>query len=139
MPINIWTMQCLINESPYTQQLPINATCTRNGNKVTVKIDNYSSAKLKQGYILFGKDRFLEFAEVPAKGSKEFSGRLQGGKKWDFSIGQIASNQHHNSRNFVARELQTEKVFSAQGCLQRSRSIKNYLSGGAAVVSVRLR
>ncbi len=133
MPINIWTMQCLINEAPI-EWLPIEATCTRNGKKVTVKINNNSSTELKDGYILFDNEKFFEFSAVPPKSSKEFTGKLRTGKKWDLTIQQITSNNNRNSRQFVKRELETEKIFSALGSLRRSRSISQYLDGGAAVV-----
>ncbi|MCF7956467.1 MAG: hypothetical protein K9M75_11745, partial [Phycisphaerae bacterium] len=133
LPINIWTMQCLINESP-ADQLPIRATCTRNDKDVTVMIHNLSSTELKGGYMLFAGDRYLDFSAVPAKGKKEFTGRLKGGKKWDFTVQQITSGQYGGSRHFTERPLETEKTFSAQGCLRRSRSIQDYLAGGAAVV-----
>ena len=126
-------MQCLINESA-APKIPINATCTVNGDKVTVKIDNYSSNELKEGYILFDKDKFLSFTAVGPKSTKEFSGRLRSGKKWNFTIQQINNTQFGGSRQFVEKDLEVEKVFSAQGCLARSRSMKAFLADGAAVV-----
>ena len=133
LPINIWTMQCLINESP-ADQLPIRATFTRSGKDITVKIHNLSSTELKGGYILFAGNRYLNFSEVGPKSEKEFTGRLQGGKKWDLTVQQIGNSHHGGSRHFVERELEAEKIFSAQGCLRRSRSMQDYLAGGAAVV-----
>ncbi|MCF7955036.1 MAG: hypothetical protein K9M75_04475 [Phycisphaerae bacterium] len=133
LPINIWTMQCLINESP-ADQLPIRATCTQSDKDVTVRIDNLSSTELKGGYILFDGNRYLEFSAVPAKDKKEFTGRLKGGKKWDFTVQQISSGHYSGSRHFTEKPLEAEKTFSAQGCLRRSRSIQDYLAGGAAVV-----
>lgn len=133
MPINIWTMQCLINEAP-AQQMPINATFTRNGRDVTVKIDNYSSAELKSGYILFDNDKYLEFSAVPPTGTKEFTGKLRSGKKWNLTVQEINNTPRNSSRRFVERKLETEKIFSAMGSLRRTRSISNYLAGGAAVV-----
>jgi len=37
LPINIWTMQCLVNESPLSQ-LPIDANVERNGNEDTMQL-----------------------------------------------------------------------------------------------------
>jgi len=151
LPINIWTMQCLINESP-ADQLPIRATCTRSGKDITVKIYNHSSTELKGGYILFEGNKFLEFTAIAPKSTKEFTGKLvtvkikrgklkgqkeKKKKKWDLTVQQIGSGHHGGSRHFVEKDIEAEKTFSAQGCLRRSQSIQDYLAGGAAVVCAR--
>ena len=137
LPINIWTMQCLLNETR-SQTLPISAVFDRDGDHVTVTLDNYSSSDLNEGYILFDGNKYLQIGPVPAKTTgKVFSGRLGRGKNWNLSLNEIASTPGRSGRHFQKIPLQVEKVFSARGNLRRSRAINQYLESGAAVVCAR--
>jgi len=132
LPINIWTIQCLLNESSL-EQLPFNAQVERNGDEVIVNIVNDSDAPILNGYALFGNDRGINFGSVPARASKQFRSRLRTMRLWGNNnterYRQYRYPQRRRSVNF-----KNEDAFFAQGCLQRTQTIGAYLARGAAVV-----
>lgn len=132
LPINIWTIQCLLNESAL-EQLPFDAQVERNGNEVVVNIVNDSDAPILNGYALFGNDRGINFGSVPARASKQFRSQLRTMRLWGNSnterYRQYRYPQRRRSANF-----KNEDAFFAQGCLQRTQTIGAYLARGAAVV-----
>ncbi len=133
VPVNIWTMQCLLTESA-AEKVPIEAAVRRNGNEASVEIVNRSGYPIKNGYVLFKGDRSLEFASVAPNTAEEFSGTLASSRKWDGDIKDV----YMVSRNTTGHRsrFDNETAFSAQGCMQRTEIIKNYLAHGAAVVCV---
>jgi len=52
LPINIWTVQCLLDESRQ-ERLPLRASLTRQDQQVGVNITNESDSAIKHGYVLF--------------------------------------------------------------------------------------
>jgi hypothetical protein len=132
LPINIWTIQCLLNESPL-EQLPFSAQVERNGNEVVVNIVNDSDAPILNGYALFGNDRGIKFGSVPAHADKEFRSQLHTMKLW--SNNNIERyQQYHNLQSPRSVSFKIEDAFFAQGCLQRTQTIGAYLARGATMV-----
>ncbi|MHC4584781.1 MAG: hypothetical protein ACYS3N_09635 [Planctomycetota bacterium] len=132
LPINIWTIQCLLNESPL-EQLPFSAQVERNGNEVVVNIVNDSDAPILNGYALFGNDRGINFGSVPAHADKEFRSQLHTMKLW--SNNNIERyQQYHNLQSPRSGSFKIEDAFFAQGCLQRTQTIGAYLARGATMV-----
>ncbi|NQT01944.1 MAG: hypothetical protein HQ580_07975 [Planctomycetes bacterium] len=133
LPINIWTIQCLLNESPL-EQLPFDAQVERNGNEVVVNIVNDSNAPILNGYALLGNDRGINFGSVPANATKQFRSQLHTMRFWNNNIERYqkySSPQRSRSGNF-----ENEEAFFAQGSLQRTQTIGAYLARGAAMVCV---
>lgn len=134
LPINIWTIQCLLNESPL-EQLPFNAQIERNDNEVTLNIVNDSDAPILNGYALFANNRGINFGSVGAHASKQFCNQARTMKFWDNNnlqrYQQYRSPQHSSSGSF-----KHEDAFFAQGSLQRTQTIGAYLARGAVVVCV---
>jgi hypothetical protein len=127
LPINIWTMQCLMNETPI-QQLPIDAKVERRGGKIFLTIVNQVESPIKSGYVLFDNNQAIGFGSVGGHSTAEFSDRLKPYKDWDT----IIRNPNGGYRHYSV--FKNETAYSAQGCLQRTQAIKAYLAGGAVVV-----
>ncbi|HUW19698.1 MAG TPA: hypothetical protein VMW16_10385 [Sedimentisphaerales bacterium] len=122
LPVNIWTMQCLLNESPLPD-LPFTAELARKGDELVLKIVNQSDSPILKGCVIFGGDMVFDFVDVPARADKEFRGPLRHRKVWT----------DYNTANYPGR-FNCEMAFFAQGCLQRTQAISAYLAHGAGVV-----
>jgi hypothetical protein len=134
LPINIWTIQCLLNESPLNQ-LPFDARIERKDNEVVLNIDNESDAPILGGYVIFANNHGIHFDSIPANTNKQFRSQLRTMKLWgdsNFEKYQYYYNpgQRHSGR------FKNEDAFFAQGSLQRTQAISAYLANGAAVVCV---
>jgi hypothetical protein len=123
LPVNIWTIQCLLSESPLPQ-LPLEAEVHRNGNEIIVSIINRSDSPINRGYVLFGNDRVFDFDQVPALASKEFQGSLSHRRSWN----------SRDAERYRSVRFNCEKAFFARGCLQRTQAMRAYLASGAAAV-----
>ncbi len=132
LPINIWTIQCLLNESPL-EQLPFDAQVERNGNEVVVNIVNNSDAPILNGYALFGNDRGINFGSVPAHADKQFRSGLHTMNLWNNNNIE-RYQQYQNLQPPPSGSFKVENAFFAQGSLQRTRTIGAYLARGAAMV-----
>ena len=133
LPINIWTIQCLLNESPL-EQLPFNAKVERNGNEVVVSIVNDSNAPILSGYALFGNNRGINFGSVPANETKQFRSQLHTMRLWNNNIDQYQKYRPAQRNRPVS--FKSEEAFFAQGSIQRTQTIDAYLARGAAMVCV---
>ena len=135
LPINIWTMQCLVNESPI-QQLPVDAAVKRIGDEIFFTIVNQSECPIKKGYVLFDNDQAAGFGSVGGHSTKEFTGRLKPYDNWNHAVarnhGEIYSYDYDMDKDRSG--FRNEAAYSAQGCSQRTRTINAYLKKGAAVV-----
>jgi len=131
IPINIWTMQCLIEESP-CRDFPIQAAVKCEGNQVALTITNNSDNRIKSGFVLIGKDRWMKFGGVPPHLSKEFKGALTNSESLlsdDFWYSSLEGFRHRLESN-----LRNEAIFFAKGCIKRTLAILQYLNEGAALV-----
>lgn len=133
LPVNIWTMQCLLDES-MIEKLPFKAEVQNNGDEIVVNITNDSDSQIKRGYVMLDRGRGIMFRQVPPNSSRQFSDRAYNLRIWeglDINRYRQFSRRGNNSVRF-----KDEDTFFAQGCLQRTRAIEDYLAGGAAVVCV---
>ena len=136
LPINIWTIQCLMNEGA-VERLPFNAEVRRSGDKITVKVFNESDAAIIDGYVLFDDRMGMRLGKtVDARGSEEVSGTLRRLEAWRSSDTNRLRNSYNNRSSGDVGTLKREDAYFAQGSLQRTRAIDAYLAHGAAVVCV---
>ena len=133
LPVNIWTMQCLLNESTI-EQLPFSAEVQNLGDEVVVNIINESDSPILNGYVLLDNNRGIEFGQVPPNSDKQFKSRSRRLRIWDGFDMNRYRQFYHRGNNSV--RFKDEDAFFAQGCLQRTQAIEDYLAGGAAVVCV---
>ena len=133
LPINIWTMQCLINESPI-QQMPIDAAVERRGDEIFLKIVNKAKIPVKRGYALFENNQAISFGSIGGYSTEEFSGQLKPYKGWDSTTIRGHDGTYRYYREGYKSEFKNEAAYTAQGCLQRTQTIKAFIENGAAVV-----
>jgi hypothetical protein len=136
LPINIWTMQCLMNESPL-HQMPVDAAVERRGDEILLTITNLSESPIKEGYVLFDNNQSVGFGSVGAYSTKNFSDRLKPYKGWESTIIRSPDGRYRYYSEGYQSGFKNETAYSAQGCLRRTQTIKAYLAKGAAVVCAR--
>lgn len=134
IPVNIWDVQCLLNESS-VQNMPFDAEVKILGDEIEVNIVNESESPIKTGRVLLSNNRGITFDSVGAGQSRQFSSRSHRMGIWD-DYGLERYNQYYSRRGSSNISFKKEDVFFAQGCLQRTQTMSAYLAGGAAIVSV---
>lgn len=137
LPINIWTIQCLMNESALKKG-PLGARVSRKEQEVSVTVKNESDAAIIDGFVLFDGRMGMRFERTVEAGSTEqFSGKLRRMDAWQNNDLNRLRNSYHDYRSSGgAGTLRREDAYFAQGVLQRTRAIDTYLAHGAAVVCV---
>jgi len=124
LPINIWSMQCLLTESP-AANAPISAVVATDGDEVTLTVTNLSDAAISRGSVRFDGDRGMVFGPVAAGETRQLRGPLTRVGRWsrprDMRYG--GSFRHRRSH-----------AYFAQGSVERTFVIEEYLRRGAAVV-----
>ncbi|KPK81124.1 MAG: hypothetical protein AMJ81_10875 [Phycisphaerae bacterium SM23_33] len=132
VPINIWTMQCLITEEA-AEGVPFTAQLRRDGNQVTLTIANQSQRPISQGCVRVDGGRLMNFAAVPPKSRRQFTCWLQRKGDWEQAVGSEESGRYYR-RSSLPGQFTGEQAYFAWGCLGRTRGIQAYLKAGAAVV-----
>ncbi|MCK4292121.1 MAG: hypothetical protein KAY65_02910 [Planctomycetes bacterium] len=136
LPINIWTIQCLLNESPL-ERLPYTAQVERSGDEIIVNISNESDAPILSGYVLFDGDRGISFGTVPPEANKQFRGALRNVTTWrSYDANRLRNSYYGGRSSGYSDSFKREDAFFAQGSMQRTQAISAYLEHGAAVVCV---
>jgi hypothetical protein len=136
IPINIWDVQCLLNESS-VQEMPFDAEVQIQGDEIVIDIVNQSEIPiLKGGCVLLSNDRgFILDDSIGGGQSRRFSGKSHRmGISDDYSSGRY--QQYYSRRGSSSISFKKEDAFFAQGCLQRTQAMSAYLACGAAVISV---
>ncbi|MHC4323021.1 MAG: hypothetical protein ACYSUX_01975 [Planctomycetota bacterium] len=134
IPINIWDVQCLLNESP-VQKVPFDVEVQRQGDQIVINIVNESESAILSGRILLSDNCGISFGGVPASGSRRFSDKLQRMGIWDdYSSERYRQYYSRGRSSYIS--FKNQDAFFAQGCLQRTQAMSAYLARGAAVVSV---
>jgi len=133
LPVSIWTMQCLLTESPQTD-MPFTAELLQSGNRVKLRVANLSPAPIKSGFVMTGEGRVMQFDSVAGSSSREFDGSLHHERVWS-----VDGRDMGYRYNLVPGGLSLghDAAFFAQGTLQRTNAILSYVKNGAAVVCVR--
>ena len=134
IPINIWDVQCLLNESS-VQKLPFDAEVQYQGNQIVINIANKSESPILRGRVLLSNNRGITFDSVPAGQSRQFTNQSHRMGIWD-DYGEARYNQYYSRGSRAYLTFKKEDAFFAQGCLQRTQAISAYLARGAAVVCV---
>jgi hypothetical protein len=134
IPVNIWDVQCLLNES-FVQKMPFDAEVQRQGDQIIVRIVNESESPILSGRVLLSSNRGIKFGGVPADDSKQFNNQSHRMGIWDdYSSDRYRKRYSRRGRSYI--NFKKEDAFFAQGCLQRTQAMSAYLARGAAVVSV---
>ena len=114
VPINIWSMQCLLAETP-VRDVPLRATVTRRGrDDWEIAITNRSPALLKSGYAMVGGGRAIWLGAVRPGQSRTFRGRGERPGPWQWSDG-VRGN-----------------ALAARGTWARTEGIRRLVDGGGA-------
>ena len=132
LPINIWTIQCLLNESP-VEKLPFSAEVRPDGEEFVVNIKNDADSPIKNAYVLVDNERGVDLGPVPAGEAREFRRKSRAMRLWD-SYDQNRYQDYSSGRNRYTGNFRTDDAFFAQGSLQRTRAMSDYLARGAAIV-----
>ena len=131
LPINIWTMQCMMNESPANGEFPLTATVERTGDRgeqLIVTVTNRSDRPIKSGCVRLDEDMVMKFDSVDPGQTKQFQGWPHKRQYW----GRKAET--FNMWNDDDGRFDSNSAFFARGSLRRTRAIEAYLAEGAAVV-----
>jgi len=116
LPISIWSMQCLLTERAL-DQAPFSAEVTASGDKITVDINNRSTGKIREAWVVhWGRSAWL--GEGPAKGQARLEGFLREGEP------------SHVSRSYAL----LGHACASPGSGQRTRAVDAFVKRGAAVV-----
>jgi hypothetical protein len=132
LPINIWTIQCLLNESP-VERLPFSAEVQRQGQEAVVNIVNESESPILDAYVFLEENRGVSLGPVPAGASKQFRKKTRAMRIWDGYEADRYRN-YSSGRNRYVGKFQNKDAFFAQGSMQRTLAINDYVARGAAVV-----
>ncbi len=134
LPVNIWDVQCLLNESSL-KRLPFNAQIERRGEEVFIEITNASESRIISGYVLLDDSHGIRFGPVRAGATRQFRSRQQRMRGWDSYRADHFRNQDPRQPRPMP-SFKKESAFFAQGCLQRTQAFEAYLGHGAAVACV---
>ena len=136
VPINIWSMQTLLNESPL-EKMPFSASLSVEGGGLVLNVVNRSDRPIRGGSVRLGLDRTMTFGGVAAKGEGEFSGRAVRSPEWDQCVSQDTSDHMFMGADEMDfGDFTTDMTYFARGTLRRTRAMQEYLRNGAAVVCV---
>lgn len=137
LPINIWTVQCLMNEGA-VEKTTLGAQVSRRGEEISVTVSNESDAKIIDGYVLFDGGLGIQLNKmVEPRSSEKFSGKLRSLYAWrNYDLNQLRDSYGDSRSSDGTGTLKREDAYFAQGVLQRTRAIDTYLAHGAAVVCV---
>jgi len=134
IPVNIWDVQCLLNESS-VQNMPFDAEVQLRGDDVIINIVNESESPILRGRALLSNNRGVTFDSVGAGQSRRFSSKSHRMGLWD-DYSSERYYQYYSRGRRTNISFKNEDAFFAQGCLQRTQTMSAYLAGGAAIVSV---
>jgi hypothetical protein len=132
LPINVWSMQCLLAEACDRAPLPIAARVERKGDRVSATVENRADVPIARVSIRLAGNRVLEFGPVPAKGSRQVEDVLVDRAPWHAQAPQDREAWPFESR--PRQQFRPDDAYTAKGTLARSRAIQAYLAQGAAVV-----
>ncbi len=135
IPINIWSMQCLLTESRQSP-VPISAELRRTGRTVRLTLHNHADTPIARGCLRLGDNLCMELGPVPARGSRDFAEQLRGGEPWEICLERLESRQpwRRPGRDEPPSRFDADTACFAQGTLARTEAIQRYLAAGAAVV-----
>ncbi|OHB73350.1 MAG: hypothetical protein A2Z25_23340 [Planctomycetes bacterium RBG_16_55_9] len=134
LPVNIWDVQCLLNESSL-QRLPFDADVQLRDDEVIIDITNESKSRILSGYVLTDTSHGARFGPVRPGATQQFRSKVQRIRGW----GSYAAEYYRDPGppgQGSGVTFKKENAFFAQGCVQRTQTLDAYLERGAAVVCV---
>ena len=131
MPINIWTMQCLLCEEP-EDDFPMRANISISDGNVALEITNRSNANFEKGYVFVKDSKVFEFGPVDKLSTKKFDGSLKNRKIWESNN----KNNYDAMIRYINPILNNEEAYIAKGSLDRTKALRAMLERGAAVICV---
>lgn len=131
LPINIWTMQSLLQESN-NASASLSAKLTGEPNNLQITLANLAGEPILDGFVLIGADRIFTFAEVGPHETITLEVQAQPSDWWQTRINRLGQLQHR-SMNF-AGNLSLETAFFAQGALARTLAMQDALTDHNAVL-----
>ncbi|MGC9454056.1 MAG: hypothetical protein ACP5HU_04255 [Phycisphaerae bacterium] len=133
VPINIWSMQCLLCEAS-TDEIPVEATVTVNGDHAEVVIVNHADVPITGGQVRVSSTRWLPLGEVPAGGQRTFSSTLRRGGYWESSH---ATPYGYTGPPAISRVIASS--FRTPPTQPRTEAFERMLEAGTSVVCVQYR
>ena len=133
IPVNIWDIQCMLTESPI-KKVPFNASIKEEDDEIILSISNETDTPITNGYVLLEDNWGIEFGSIKANDIEDFRQSKHRIRKWEDI--ERKYSQNINYTNYSPDYFDNEAAFYAQGTLQRTRAIKDYIDNGAAVVCV---
>ncbi len=122
IPVSIWTMQCLRNETPVAS-LPLSIDMDRQGEEIQVTVANDSEFSFPRAAVVFRDQQGLELGSLPSGEITSTQGRVRSLANW-------------RTESDVRRQLGLSDLFTAEGCYERTLAMEAYLEAGAAVLIV---
>ena len=129
LPINIWTMQTLCQETP-VRDMPIRAELTLQGDAFSLALTNQSRGRIAQGLIMVDSGRGARLGPIPSGQTETFTGTLGPVVQW------VPVSSDTRIRGRARASLAPEDVMGLIGTEGRSEGIRDLLGRGAAVVCV---
>ena len=124
VPIKIWSMQCLLVESPQADA-PLTARATRAGDKLEIRIRNVSAAPIRCGFV-YGRD---------CRGDGGKFGRIGPGEEVCVTIPTAAKGAWQSAPpETVAMTCGWGTPAMTGPCSMRTKAMENYINRGAVVV-----
>jgi hypothetical protein len=138
LPINIWSMQCLLTEAPVPVPR-ISAKVERSADgELTVTITNLSDCAISRGWVLTNspmgspiKAMKMRFDNVPPHSTKQFTGR----DTEFFGDGRIVDSHGSDLSSLPTPADHATRAFGAQ---RRTDAIQGYLADGGVVIGAYL-
>jgi hypothetical protein len=140
LPINIWTVQTLLAESPL-DEIPFATAVEPVGDDLAVTLTNLSDCPIRAGFVLL-EDAFADFGLVRARSTEQFRLRKRPFNPWASPMRRQGGPQAPRVVAGVSPRypeiagVAELSAFLAQGCLDRSLAMHAYLRIGAALVCV---
>ncbi len=142
LPINIWTVQSLLGESPL-DQMPFGVKVQREEAAATVEIANLSDNRIVNGFVLWA-DRYADLGPVSARSTQTFDVSTHPFNAWgdatrpDGRPTRVSGTLVGISAPRYPGTLgeQAQNAFLAQGSLNRTLVMHDCLEHGAAIVCV---
>ena len=142
LPINIWTVQSLLGESPLSDA-PFASRVQRKGGTISIEITNKSDNLIVRGVVLWN-DGYADFDAVPARGTQAFEVPARSFNPWYDTTRPDSYNRRFPGTLYGLRTPrypptlgeQGENVFLAPGTLNRTLAMHAALRFGATLVCV---
>ncbi len=143
LPINIWSMQSLLDESP-GELLPIAARAVHQGSQLGFDVENRCPNTIQGGYIRMANGRAVAFGEILPGDTLRVDGPVKVMGNWDSCLHAVPSYDRDQDAYYSgdesfsrpAYDFHPDMAMFARGTIRRTRAIERHLEDGGAVVVV---